>query len=220
VNGSIQLQFPSIYAPSLSSYDKTVSCLITLSSGTQIETPCTAGNNSLTIPMKTTLPKGETFSLTVIGIVNPNTDTGAAPPHIDILTLDKNGQILQYTNNAVSVSSTTAPETMDFTALSTSSTDLQTKSTYTFCVKTTQPIPIKAAVYIDFPQQFTLTQSKYPCTTAAGHSKDLLPYLGSQSSPLCSVTKSLRRIAVTGQTKAYAGSSTDPCQLCYSISNV
>ena len=128
--------------------------------------------------------------------MNPN--SGAVNGAINVITADPNNNILTYTSNAANIVPSAAPKTLELTSLSTTSTNLQVRANYTFCVTTVNPIPVTAQVFIDFPLQFNLRSTSYPCFIASNHNNVLLPYNNATGSPSCQNTNTLRRIAVGG----------------------
>ena len=99
------------------------------------------------------------------------------------------------------------------TTLSTTSTNLQAKADYSFCIQTADPISLTTEVFIEFPGQFSLRSNSYACQTDTGH--DAVKYSDTPTSPKCEIKKKLRRIVITGHTTAFAGGSTK--SLCYKI---
>lgn len=218
-NSTIQVQFPSTYPASLTTIDLSLQCKLTFTNGTTLTVPCSAANQRLSVTLGGNLTVNDTFTLSIVGIANPNVDTStnAIKGTIDVITADANNNILTYTSNAATITPTAAAKTMKLTALKTDSTNLQVKANYTLCVQTDQPIPMNAQVFIDFPSQFTLRSTSYPCYIGADHNNVLLPYDNSTDSPKCGNTNSLRRISISNHNKAYPGDATNPATLCYVV---
>lgn len=84
--------------------------------------PCTAANQRLVVNCSTAIPANESFTISVSGIVNPN--SGAVNGAINVITADPNNNILTYTSNAANIVPSAAPKTLDLTSLSTTSTNL------------------------------------------------------------------------------------------------
>lgn len=144
-------------------------CKLTFTNNTVLEYPCSAANQKLTIPLLGKISKDEKFVLSVVGISNPNLDPAAPKGTIDVITADKNNNIITYTSNAAEISPTEAPKTMRLIQVSSDSTDLQVKANYTICVQTDKPIPLGAKVFVDFPNQFTLRSENYGCHISTSH---------------------------------------------------
>ena len=70
----------------------------------------------------TAIPANVSFTISVSGIVNPN--SGAVNGAINVITADPNNNILTYTSNAASIVPSAAPKTLALTSLSTTSTNL------------------------------------------------------------------------------------------------
>ncbi|CAD8140771.1 unnamed protein product [Paramecium octaurelia] len=218
---TIQIQFPTdTYPPGLTRYDLSLGCNLHFKNGTNVTVPCSAANSKLTVSLNANIDQNTEFTLSVVGITNPNYDTGAIKGSIDVLTTDSNNNVLTYNSGAAEINPTAAPQTMKLVKLATSSTNLQVKAAYTLCVQTDISIPLGAQVFVDFPQQFTFKSSSYPCYISLDHNNALLPYDNSTSSPSCKNSNSLRRIAISGHTAAYVGNKNSPAQLCYILDNI
>lgn len=204
-NSQLQFDFPSSYGNILTTTDKSLVC----TSGSFTAT-CYVENGKLIVPIDTAIPAGTTFDLQIIGLANPN--VGAAGG-ISITTV-KDGKAIQFTNNALTLNSTTPALNMQLTLLQTSSTNLEEKANYNLCGQTPGAIPINAQFYIDFPSQFNIRKPSYTCSLGASASNTLTYPNGAQ----CSVIQNMRRFIFTGQTNSYAGGTTQT--YCFQIFNV
>lgn len=151
---TIQIQFPTdTYSSELTTYDLTLTCNLAFSNGTTVAVPCSASNSKLTVTLNATIDSNTTYTLSIVGITNPNydSDSDSIENSIDILTTDADNNVLTYNSGAATASSTAAPQTMDLISLTTTSTNLQVKANYTLCVSTDISIPLGAEVFIDFP---------------------------------------------------------------------
>ena len=81
--------------------------------------PCTVQNGILTVSLDFELPPGEELELSINGIANPNEGSYS----VDITTRYED-EILDYTSNAVTIETSEAPEVLNFTYISTTSTNL------------------------------------------------------------------------------------------------
>ena len=149
--------------------------------------------------------------------MNPNSGQDM---NFDIITR-KGSEILQYTSSPPSgkFTPTGAPGFLNLTKIKTTSTNLQVKSNYTFCMETKTAIPLGACVLFEFPNQFSLRQPNYTCSIAEGHDSITLPYEGNETSPGCNATNQLRLINITGHLKAYAGGA-DAKRFCYTVHGI
>lgn len=82
---------------------------MTFSNGTIATVPCSASNSKLTVTLDSSIDANTTFSLSIIGITNPNYDTSAIKGSIDVLTTDSNNNVLTYNSGAAELDATAAP---------------------------------------------------------------------------------------------------------------
>ena len=88
----------------------------------------------MTVALDSTVDANTTFTLSIVGITNPNYDTTAIKGSIDVLTTDASNNVLTYNSGAAELDATAAPQTMNLVKLTTTSTNLQVKANYTLCV--------------------------------------------------------------------------------------
>jgi len=200
----LQLLFPSSFGPLLTTVDAKIQC----SSPEMPTLSCIVQNGKLVVSIPDNVPANGTFNLVITGITNPNEGSNGA---ISLLTTNGNST-LQFSSNAIPVITHAAPTAFDLTKLTTSSTNLQALSTYTFCAATDQMIPPNAQVFINFPQQFTLRQSSYGCSAVADNA---LIY---PNGVTCSIQSNIRRFVMTGQSNSLPGGTLE--SLCYEIVGV
>ena len=233
----LQLQFSSNYDPSLTTSNTGISCYSVALGG---NVACTVSNGKLIIPINTNVTNitninssngsnnsinGSNSSnattasssnvyldLEVTGIMNPNSNSASS---MDIV-LSQGSTIISYKTNNCTFSIDAAPQTLNLTFLNTTSTNLQQKSNYTFCVQTYNPIPKNASVLIQFPSQFSLRQSSYGCEIATGHNATTYPIINGTQTPYCTVNDQLRIINISNQTSGYDGTG-GVGVLCYEI---
>ena len=212
VSGSqIELQFSSNYDTILSTYDKGITCYSALL-GT---IACTVNNGKIIIPITANIPAFSLIDLQIKGIMNPNVDSAGS---FDVILRD-GSSILSYTNKAADFQTTSAPKWLNLTFLNTTSTNLQQKSNYTFCVQTDQIIPLKSSILIGFPLQFSLRQKSYTCKIASGHNATTYPLVNGVETPECTVDNQLRTVNITGQITGYDGLD-GLKNLCYEIDGI
>ncbi|EGR29559.1 hypothetical protein IMG5_153310 [Ichthyophthirius multifiliis] len=119
----------TVYGQTLTTIDQTVPCKIKLKSQSNYaDALCTVKNGVLSIPLTSDTYLGKEIDVQINNIVNP-----PAPTQIKSL-LRQGSSIIQYTDNAASVNPKSPPSDLKMTLLETTSTALQAKASYTFCV--------------------------------------------------------------------------------------
>lgn len=86
-----------------------LTCNLAFSNGTTVSVPCSAANSKLTVSLNATIDANTTYTLSVVGITNPNYDTSAIANSIDVLTTDANNNVLTYNSGAATATPTAAP---------------------------------------------------------------------------------------------------------------
>lgn len=210
----LELQFSSNYDTILSTYDKGISCYSARLGGS---IACSVVNGKIVIPISSEIPSDATQSLDieVRGIMNPNSDSNGS---MDIILRD-GSSILSYSSKVATLATKPAPKWLNMTFLNSTSTNLQEKSNYTFCVQTKQPIPINSSVMIQFPSDFSLRQKSYGCEITAGHNATTYPIVNGVETPNCTVNNLLRTINITGQLTGYDGTE-GLKNLCYQLDGI
>ena len=203
----LYLIFPDTYGPLLTSVDADIEC----SSASMPTLTCSVVDGKLVVSLPDGVSAGSVLDLVITGITNPNAGTTGA---ISLMTTTSSGnETLQYASKVIPVTSTDAPKAMDLTKLTTSSTNLQAQATYQLCGATDGAIPVNAQVFINFPQQFTLRQSSYVCSTTSDNNA-----LNYPSGPTCVIQNNIRRFVFTGQDNSLPGGTLK--SLCYQIDGV
>ena len=241
---SLELQFSYDFDSSLTTYDKTITCYSVALGG---DIPCTVSNGKIIIPINANITNitntsssncsnGSNCSnsstpsynpnvyldLQIRGITNPNSKPGQTNIGTVDIRLRQGSTLISYKNTPCCLFPITpAPQWLNLTFLNTTSTNLQQKSNYTFCVQTHNPIPLNASVMIEFPSQFSLRQKSYGCEVATGHNATTYPLVNAVQTPTCSVNNQLRIVNISNQTSGYNGTSDQGVGvLCYQIDMV
>ena len=207
----IELQFSSNYDSILSTYDKGITCYSSILG----DIACTVSNGKIIVPITQQISANPNIDLQIKGIMNPNQGSSGS---YDIVLRD-GSTILSYEHNSNSLQTTTAPQWLNMTFLNTTSTNLQQKSNYSFCVETYNPIPLDSSVLIDFPPQFSLRQSSYACHISTGHNATTYPIINGTQTPNCTIDNQLRTFNISGQITS-DNTTNYLKRLCYEIDGV
>ncbi|KAL4449717.1 hypothetical protein ABPG74_008090 [Tetrahymena malaccensis] len=204
----IQFQFDtSLYPSSLSSATSQVSCLIN-----GVATTCTVQNGVISIPVTQVQNANVPISIQLNNVMNPSQGSTKIVGQVSYA-----GSILQYKPDIGPVQTTSPPNNLQLTQLSTSSNALLARAQYTFCVQTSNQIAITDQVFIFFPQQYSF-KSVYTCSITPQHNNNELNYAQTSTSPLCTTYNDQKKITITGQTAAKTDTNT--AQLCYYINGI
>ncbi|EWS71333.1 hypothetical protein TTHERM_000331066 (macronuclear) [Tetrahymena thermophila SB210] len=208
VGAQIQFQFDtSLYPSSLSSANSQVACLLN-----GVATTCTVQNGVVSIPVTQVLNANNPIQIQLNNIMNPSQGSTKIVGQVSYA-----GNILQYKPDIGPVQTTSPPNNLQLTQLSTSSNALLARAQYTFCVQTSNQIAITDQVFIFFPSQYSF-KSVYTCAITPQHNNNELNYAQTSTSPLCTTYNDQRKISITGQTAAKTDTNT--AQLCYYINGI
>lgn len=209
---TFEMEFPSGFSSTLTTYDTTLSVVLTIG-GVEQTVVCTVENGKLSIPLSAGINAGETFSISIAGISNPNEGTSG---DISFKVTDSNNQVIGYTPTGMTVAPTSPPTFWDLSSLSTTSTSLQTKSDYTLCVTTDRALSDTDEIWVTFPPQFGIRGTSYECAVGSDTENG---FTYPSSGPTCQVQNNERKFLITGQTNSLPAGPPSH-KLCYVIKNV
>jgi hypothetical protein len=216
-NSIIQIIFSDAFEKAISDPEKSIICASKLG----LINTCTVVNKIVSFTVLESIGIDKPIDVTISGVMNPNENED---PKISV-AIKYNGSIIQFTNNLIVLKTITAPKHFPLVYLNATSLKLLEKTTYTFCMYITDPIPKNAKIFIDFPKQFELKDNNYNCTLGEMHDSINLPYniTATNRSIACNNYNKIRRIEISGQLSGSPGGSPSPSansnqfKFCYKI---